>query len=398
MYYLDNAATTEIDPRVFSEMKPYLTEAYGNAGSMHQLGRAAAKAVDEAREEVSALIGARPEQIIFTSGGSEANNLAFLGMRGSIEASTNGRRIVVTAIEHESVRNAAQALERLLPESKVYRIAAQRDGRVPLGSVAQFLDRSFAIVSVMCVNNETGAINPVEDIATMCMKHGVPFHTDCVQALGVVPIDVQTIGCDMLSISAHKIHGPKGVGALFVKDPACLEPLICGSPYQEFGLRGGTENVAGIVGFGEACRLLRENFKTYECVTAEVKQEFYARLNRRLGDSFTVNGPSVTAPGKILSLTFPGVDAQTLLLMLDAKGVCVSTGSACSAHSMKPSAVLKAMGLTDAEANSTIRVSFSRLNKLDEVSEAAEIVAECVEILREAEGRSCEASKSTIGS
>lgn len=385
MFYLDNAATTKVDPRVFDAMKPYLLDAYGNAGSIHRLGREAAKAVDEAREEVAALIGAQPEQIVFTGGGSEANSLAILGMRRSLMATMRGKRIMTTGIEHESVRKAVEELHDLVEGSSVNFIMSQRDGTIPVGNVAQFLDQSFALVSMMYVNNETGAINPIDDVATLCLKSNVPFHTDCVQALGTIPIDVQTIGCDMLSVSSHKIHGPKGVGALFVKDKELLAPLICGSKNQEHGLRGGTENVAGIVGFGEACKLLRENFKSFTSHTSVVKQEFFAELHRQIGDDFRVNGPNIMAPGKVLSLTFPGVDAQTLLLMLDAKGVCVSTGSACSAHSMEPSYVLKAMGMPDEEANSTIRVSFSRFNEVNDVISAARIVADCVDILKSSE-------------
>lgn len=384
MLYFDNAATTQIDPRVFDKMKPFLTDSYGNAGSLHRLGREAAKAVEEAREQIAALIGAMPEQIVFTSGGSEANSLALLGVRHILKESARSKGVMISATEHESVMSAANKLCGEVDGYDLCTIMPNRSGAIPAANITQVLDTRIGIVSIMYVNNETGAINPVEDIATLCLKAGVPFHTDCVQALGTVPIDVQTIGCDMLSVSSHKIHGPKGVGALFVKDKDMLEPLICGSESQEYGLRGGTENVASIVGFGEACRLLRENFKPYSNHMAEIKQECYAELKRQMGDEFRLNGPSVMASGKILSLTFPNVDAQTLLLMLDTKGICVSAGSACSAHSMKPSHVLKAMGMTDDEANSTIRVSFSRFNELQDAVTAAKMVAECVCVLRKA--------------
>ena len=381
MFYLDNAATTEIDVRVFGAMEPYLTHFYGNPGSLHQLGRTAAAAVAEAREQVASAIGAMPEQIIFTSGGSEANNLAIRGIGKWMELNERNA-VVVSAIEHESVLGAAEGLRDYLSASVHYAMP-RKDGVVSADEVVHNLTQfNVGLASVMHMNNETGAINPVEDIATVCMKLGIPFHTDCVQSFGSIPIDVQQIGCDFLSISSHKIHGPKGIGALYVKEKTLLEPLISGGKTQEFGLRGGTENVAAIVGFGYACELLEKDFKRYSSHTSAVKQEFFRELYARLGDGFRVNGPNVTAPGKILSLTFTGVDAQTLLLMLDAKNICVSAGSACTAHDMTPSHVLKMMGMTDDEAHSTIRVSFSRFNGLSEAVEAAKTVALCVDILR----------------
>lgn len=383
MYYLDNAATTRPFQMVVEKMLPFLTESYGNAGSTHQLGREAAKAVCQAREYVAAFLGAQPEQIIFTSGGSEANTLAICGAEHCLDGSFYGNKSILTSqLEHESVLNAATHTANRAKCATVLFANPKRDGTVPAENVGAKMDGTVALVSLMYVNNETGSINPVDDIATLCMKRGIPFHTDCVQAAGCLPLNVKTIGCNFLSISSHKIHGPKGVGALFVSDKSMLEPLIHGSRSQEFGLRGGTENVAGIVGFGEACRIYMDNWKAFATKTEAVKQVFYTTLRKELGDSFTVNGQNVLSPGKILSLTFQNVDAQTLLLMLDAKGVCVSTGSACNAHSMEPSRVLKSIGMSDEQAHSTIRVSFSALNKEEEIICAAKIMAECVNILR----------------
>ena len=383
MYYLDNAATTKLDVRVLDAMEPFIVNAYGNPGSLHRLGRAAAAAIHEAREQVASALGTTPEHIIFTSGGSEANNLAIRGIGKWMEQHERDVA-VVSAVEHESVLGAANALRDSAPVS--VRLAMPgKDGVISADEIASELarsDGSVGLVSIMHMNNETGAVNPVEDIATACLKRGIPFHTDCVQSFGSIPLDVQQIGCDFLSVSSHKIHGPKGVGALYVKNTDMLEPLICGGKSQEYGLRGGTENVAGIVGFGYACELLEKDFKEYSNHTSAVKQEFFRELYARLGDAFRVNGPSVMAPGKILSLTIPGVDAQTLLLMLDAKGVCVSAGSACTAHDMEPSHVLKMMGMPDDEANSTIHVSFSRFNGFRESGEAADIIASCVDILK----------------
>lgn len=389
MIYLDNAATTQPFAQVVEKMLPFYYEGYGNPGSLHTIGRKAAKAVDEAREQVAALIGASPDHIIFTAGGSEANNLAILGLRKYLSGSDGKPNVVISATEHESVITAAHALAGTVPGGSITTVLPAKDGTISVSNVEQCIGEQTGLVSVMCVNNETGATNPVEDIATVCMKRGVLFHTDCVQAAGCIKLDVQNIGCDFLSISSHKLHGPKGIGALYVKDKSLLQPLIWGGEFQEYGLRGGTENVPGIVGFGEACRLFHASEGNYAAHTEMVKQGFYAKLKEALGDDgFTLNGQSVIKPGKILSLTFDGVDAQTLVLMLDAKGIFVSTGSACNSHSMTPSHVLKSMGFSDEQANSTIRVSFSVLSDLTKAEKAAELLADCVTALRSI-GRSC---------
>ena len=236
------------------------------------------------------------------------------------------------------------------------------------------------------VNNETGAVNPIEEIGTICMKRGILFHTDCVQAAGCHPIDVEKIGCDFLSLSSHKIHGPKGVGTLFAKDKSVLTPIIFGGAEQEFGLRAGTENVAGIVGFGEACEISSKSLHE-DCIwVSTLKQRFYMALTDALKksgrtDIVRTNGPSVLNPGKTLNLCLSGIDGQTLLLMLDGKNICISAGSACRSHEAEPSHVLTAMGLTADEARSSIRISFSRMNTADEAVDAANIIASCIEIL-----------------
>ena len=247
------------------------------------------------------------------------------------------------------------------------------------------LNDSVGLVSVMYVNNELGTVNPVEDIAFKCVKAGVLFHTDCVQAAGDRKVDVMDIGCDFATISSHKIHGPKGVGAIFAKDKALLSPLVYGGEDQEFGYRGGTENVAGIVGFGKACELMGSKIHDTEISIAILKQQFYDALTstlRKGNDIVHVNGESVLHHGKILNLRFDGVDGATLLLMLDAAGVCVSAGSACHSHEAEPSRVLLAAGLSEDEARSSIRVSFSRHNTQEDVEAAARVMASSVAALR----------------
>ena len=380
MIYLDNAATTQLDPRVLESMMPYLTTQYGNAGTLYKFGRAANQAVQEARARVAQFISGNQDNIIFTSGGSEANNLVFHGVKDYLKR-IGRTHILVSAVEHDSVLRAAESLTK--DGFDVEYIPVLGNGTVPSAAVERALRADTGLVSVMYVNNETGVENPVDDIGSICLKHGVLFHTDCVQAAGCHPIDVTNIGCSFLSISSHKIHGPKGVGALYVKDTSLLSPLICGGHDQEFGLRGGTENVAGIVGFGKACELSSAQLTEDRTTVSMLKQRFVTELQGHLGDDAVhINGTSLLAPGKTINLRLDGVDNESLILMLDNMDICVSAGSACQSHESKPSHVLTAMGLTTEEARSSIRVSFSRMNTVDEVVDAAHIMASFIDVLR----------------
>lgn len=387
MIYLDNAATTRIDHEVLDTMMPYLTTMYGNAGTIYKMGRDANIAVEKARRQVADFIGgAMPEQIIFTSGGTEANNLVFQGISNYL-ISNGKNHIVSSAIEHDSVLNAI----RKVCSQKLFDFTLVRPdgtGHIDPQSIKSVLrDGITGLVSVMYVNNETGSENDIIEIARTCRDNGVLFHTDCVQAAGCSPIDVHKIGCDFLTISSHKIHGPKGVGALYARDPSVLQPLIAGGAFQEFGLRGGTENVAGIVGFGKACEIAREHLRDSDVRCSVLKQLFFSHLKNNLdfygcGDIIHINGDPVIKHGKTINMRFDGVDGETLLLMLDSKDVYVSAGSACTSHESKPSHVLTAMGVTDEDARNSIRVSFSRLNTEEEVCDAAQIIASCVNTIR----------------
>ena len=385
MIYLDNAATTKIAPQVLNEMMPYLKEEYGNPGTIYGIGRKAADAVALARQRVARFIGAEPEQIIFTSGGSEANNLVINGTR-KYTRSIGKEIILISEVEHDSVIRAARQY------NSTVCVGVDEFGTVCPEHVNRMLvslNGNIGLVSVMYANNETGSVNPVAEIGKICAEHGVLFHTDCVQAAGCQPIDVKEIGCDFLSISSHKIHGAKGVGALFVKNKELLSPLVYGGALQEFGLRGGTENVAGIVGFGKACELATLGREEYLETVSYYRRLFLTRLEYDLKNSgfdgiVSVNGesPYDGHKGKTLNIRFDGVDAETLVLMLDSFGVCVSAGSACRSHESQPSHVLLAMGLTPDEARDSIRVSFSEFNTESEVEEAARITANCVATLK----------------
>lgn len=384
MIYLDNASTTPIDRRVLESMMPYLTTQYGNAGTLYKFGRAANEAIQNARAQVSRFVGASNGSIIFTSGGSESNNLVFRGVKEYLKR-IGRTHVLVSAVEHDSVLRAAESL--IKEGFDVGYIPVQGDGSVSLTALEGLLRPDTGLVSVMYVNNETGAVNPVCDIGSLCMKHGVLFHTDCVQAAGCHAIDAVEIGCDFLSVSSHKIHGPKGVGALYVKDVTTITPLIYGGAEQEYGLRGGTENVAGIVGFGRACELSAAQLQEDKTYVSSLKQRFVTELTdalkeRGMDGIIHINGGSIMAPGKTVNLRIDGVDNESLILMLDNKEICISAGSACQSHESNPSHVLTAMGLKMEEARSSVRVSFSRMNTMEEIIEAAQTIAGFIGVLR----------------
>lgn len=392
MIYLDNSATTPIHPEVLKAMMPYLKGGYGNAGAVYRIGRESAKAIQKAREQVAQLFNASADQIVFTSGGSEGNNMVFsYGMRCMLEE-RGKKHVVISQIEHDSVYEAATHMFK--PSGKVNDdfytqfIHTKSDGTVDVKHLEALLDEdeSIGLVSVMYVNNETGAVNPINHIGEICRDRGILFHTDCVQAAGCHPIDANIIGCDFATISGHKIYAPKGIGAIYIKDKTLARSLIYGGTNQEFGLRGGTENVASIVGLGKACDLICSDFGTQRVTVSLLKRLFYENMTSylkelNLEDRIHVNGASVGDVGKTLNLRVEDIDSETLLLMLDAKGVCISAGSACHSHRSEPSRVLTAMGLSDDEARDSVRISFSSTNTPAEIEEAAAIFSSCIKTL-----------------
>lgn len=384
MIYLDNAATTQIKPEVLDAMMPYLQNNYGNAGSLYSLGSTSKKAIAEARESVANLLHCKPEQVIFTSGGSESNNLAIFGLLDYFKQKRK-THIIYSPVEHDSVINAIDGF------CKTYdfyssETSVSSNGVVIPKYVKDKMRPTTGLVSVMYVNNETGSENEIMEIAKLCSENDVLFHTDCVQAAGTHTIDTDQIGCDLLSISSHKIHGPKGVGALFVRDTSLINPLIYGGHEQEFGLRAGTENVAGIVGFGKACEIVSQNLRENDIYMSMLKQVFYQCLSENLDkhglkDVMHINGEPVVKHGKTLNIRFDGVDSETLILMLDAFGICISAGSACRSYESQPSHVLLAMGLDPDSARDSVRISFSVLNTPEEITSAAKQIAKCVKLL-----------------
>ena len=360
--YCDHCATTPLDPRVEEAMRPFWRERFGNPSSLHQSGQRARAAVDQARRTVARAIGASPEEIVFTSSATEANNLAIRGY-----LATETRRpvhMVSSCIEHSCVVEACRQMERLDRQCSVTVVPCPENGVVRVEEVLAALRPETALVALMHVNNETGMIQPAEELARALQGRGVRFLCDAVQSLGRVPLSVGDLRCDFLSLSSHKIYGPQGVGALYVRGGRSIEPIITGGG-QERGLRAGTENVAGIVGFAAAVELAVREQSARRAHLQQCEQAFLDALARaRIG--WLLNGAvSPRAPG-ILNLSFPAVHARDLLIALDLEEIAVSAGSACSSGLMQPSHVLTGMGLCTERAATALRFSFGMTNTVEE--------------------------------
>ena len=374
--YLDYNSTTPVDRAVLEAMLPYFADSFGNASSIHSAGQRGRAAVDAARDSVAALIGAKPAEIVFTSGGTEADNLALFG---SVAASNQTRKhIITTAIEHHAVLNAAQALEKQGVEVTFVPVGAS--GIVDPEDIRRALRPESILISVMHANNEIGTIQPIEEIGRIAAEADVYFHSDAVQSAGKLPLDVNRLGVDFLSLSAHKIYGPKGVGALYVRAGTPLEPQFYGG-HHERDQRPGTENVPGIVGLGNAAELANEN------LTGDVLQ--LAILRDRLERALVGSLPSVRINGdakwripNTTNLAFAGASGESLVIALDLQGVACSTGAACSSGAVEPSHVLLAIGLSPDDARSSLRFSLGRTTTSDEIESAIEIIPAAVERLR----------------
>jgi len=353
--YLDNNATTRSDPRVLEAMWPYLTEQYGNPSSGHHFGARVAARIEEARGQVARLIAARDSEIVFTSGGTESNNAA---LRGVLAARPGRRHLVISAVEHHAILEPAAALER--EGVAVTRIGVDADGRLDLDALAASLRDDTALVSIMLANNETGVLFPLRQVCEIARARGVLVHSDAVNALGKLPIDVNELGVDLLSLSGHKIHGPKGVGALYIRRGTPFRPLLLGGP-QERQRRGGTLNAPAIIGFGAACELLMgPERRAMERVHA-LRRRLETELVRRFEHACIVGGAAPRLPNTTC-VCFAGCPAEAILLLLSEAGICASSGSACSSGSLEPSHVLKAMGIDPHVAQGQIRFSLSRFN------------------------------------
>ncbi|HIY96267.1 MAG TPA: cysteine desulfurase NifS [Candidatus Borkfalkia excrementigallinarum] len=376
MIYFDHAATTPVDPRVFEKMKPYFTENFGNPNSQHSYGRRTVTAVDDARDTVARLIGAKPNEIYFTSGGTESDNWA---LRGAAHAYANkGKHLIVSAVEHPAVLSAAKELQK--EGFEVTFAAVDEYGTVDLAKLKEAIRPDTTLIGVMTANNEIGTLQPVREISALARERGILFFTDAVQAAGAMPLNVREPGVDMLSFSGHKFYGPKGVGVLYVRSGLRIGKLIAGG-HQERSMRGGTTNVPGVVGLAEAFRLANEEMAQNNAHVAALRDRFIARVLREI-PYVKLNGHPKNRLPNNANFSFRYIEGESLLFSLDLAGIAVSSGSACSSGSLEPSHVLLATGLPEGLAHGSIRFSFGKENTAEEVDFAVDKLKEIVVRLR----------------
>ena len=374
--YLDHNATTPIRPEVLAAMLPYLTEEFGNASSIHAFGQNAREAVEQARSSVAALVGARAADIMFTSGGTESNNHAILGPVAAAPGKT--KHVITSAIEHVAVLDTCKALA----ESGVdlTGLPVDRDGLVNPEDVRRAIRPETVLITIMLANNETGTIEPIAEIGKIAAEKGIVLHTDAVQAAGKIPVDVDKLGVDLLSISAHKLNGPKGIGALYIRKGTPLAPLFYGG-HSERDRRPGTEDVAAIAGLGEAAKLARVGIAQESERIRGLRDRLEQGLLARVPHSW-VNGARAPRVPNTSNLTFPFIEGEAMVIALDLKGIACSTGAACSSGAVEPSHVLMALGLAPEDARATLRLSLGRQNTQEEVDHALEIIPAVIERLR----------------
>ncbi|MBA3914956.1 MAG: IscS subfamily cysteine desulfurase [Acidobacteriales bacterium] len=377
--YMDNHATTPVDPRVLEEMLPFFTDKFGNSASRnHPFGWAAEEGVETARERIAKLIGASPKEIIFTSGATESDNLALKGIAEMYKQ--KGNHIITAVTEHKAILDTCKRLEKY--GYRVTYLPVQKDGLVDLDELKRAMDDKTILVSIMAANNEIGVVQPVEEIGKLCRERGILFHSDAVQAVGKIPVDVNKMNIDVMSITAHKIYGPKGVGALYVrrKNPRVQISAVIDGGGHERGMRSGTLNVPGIVGLGKACAICMEEMPQESCRTAGLRNRLRDKIMGRLDETYINGSMEHRLPGN-LNISFAYVEGESLLMGIN--DIAVSSGSACTSATLEPSYVLKALGTGDDLAHSSIRFGIGRFNTEAEVDYVADRVIETVERLRE---------------
>ncbi|KQL48861.1 cysteine desulfurase [Brevibacillus choshinensis] len=375
MMYFDHAATTPVHPRVVQAMTPYLTQVFGNPSSVHGFGREARQALEQARDQIAAFMDADPQSLIFTGSGTEADNLAIIG--GAMAQREHGRHVITSQVEHHAVLHACEYLEQAGFE--VTYLPVDETGSVRLADLKEAIRPDTVLVSIMYGNNEVGTIQPIEEIGTYLREKGIIFHTDAVQAFGVLPIRARQLPVDMLSVSAHKINGPKGVGALYLARKVPISPILFGGS-QERKRRAGTENLAGIVGFAEATRVTAEEMDERVSKYRRMKEEMEA-VWKEAGIAYHINGHPEKVMPHVFNVSFIGVHTETMLMNLDLVKIAAASGSACTSGSLELSHVLHAMNLDDSITHSAIRFSFGITNTVEEAKQAAEAVASIVKRL-----------------
>ena len=374
MIYLDNAASTQIHSDVLDSMLPFLKEQYGNPSSIHRYGRLSRKAIHKARKQIASLINADPAEILITSGGTESNNTVLIGISSQFPDS----QIITSSIEHDAILEPCKKL--ISNGFQVNYLSVDKSGMINTMDLKNIISKKTSLVSIMFGNNEVGTIQPISEIVKICHENKVVFHTDAVQAVGKVAIDVKELGVDLLSISSHKLHGPKGVGALYIKDGVKIDPVILGGG-QEFRLRSGTENVASIVGFGQACEIAQNNLIENNSLIKKLQTLLVKRVLDEIPE-VTFNGHSEYRLSNNAHFTFLGVNGEDLIIKLDEYGVAASTGSACSVNTQKASHVLESMGFSLEQITGSLRLTVGIFNTENEINKTVDILKKVVEELR----------------
>src|SRR5882672_7133467 len=379
LVYLDNAATTPVRPEVLEAMLPYLgAEAFGNPSSAHRFGRAARAGIEEAKRTIAGVLGAEPNQVIFTSGGTEADNLAIIGAALAAKDRGDPFRVAVSAIEHKAILAAAHAVKHLGGDEVIVPVSSA--GLVDESAFAGAIEGGLAVVSVMWVNNEVGVVQPVARLAERCRAAGVPFHVDGVQAFGKIPVSLHDVACTLFTVSGHKIGAPKGIGTLVVRDRHAVEAIIHGGG-QQFGIRPGTENVPGIVGLGAAVELAAREQAVFATRVAALRDELERRLLAVVPDA-VINAAHGRRAPHVTSVSIPGTDSEALLMHLDLAGIACSSGSACSTGAVEPSHVLTAMGVPRELGVAALRFSFGKESTLEDVEATVAVLPKIVEKVR----------------
>ena len=374
--YMDHSATTPVASEVLAAMLPYFSDKFGNASSLHGFGREAKEALEESRQKLARLLNADPEEIVFTSGGTESDNIALRGI--AYRNRNSGRHIITSNIEHPAILETCRSLEQ--EGFSVTYLPVNREGLVDLSELERTIRPYTILISIMHANNEIGTIQPLKEIGRVAAERDIYLHTDAVQTVGKIPVDVEAMGADLLSLSAHKLYGPKGVGALYIRRGTKIQSLDTGGGH-EMGLRSGTENVPGIVGLARAADLAREEMAAEGQRLAELRDRLAALVLERVKEAWINGSMEKRLPGS-LNFGFSYVEGESLLLYLDSKGVAVSTGSACSSHKLEPSHVLLALGLKPEECHGSLRITMGRSNSREDVDYVAQCIAEAVERFR----------------
>ena len=374
--YVDNNATTKVAPEVLEAMVPYFSELYGNPSSMHFFGGQVQKKVDEAREKVADFLGAEPSEIVFTSCGTESDNAAILG---TLDSYPEKRHLITTRVEHPAVGNLSTYLGR--KGYRVTELSVDREGRLDLDELKESITDETTIVTIMYANNETGVIFPIEEVGEILKPRGIPFHTDAVQAAGKIPLNLKKSTIDMLSISGHKLHAPKGIGVLYIRKGTKFSPFLIGG-HQEKGRRGGTENVPYIIGLGKACELAKKSLNEENTRVKALRDYLEAKLLEKIPNTL-VNGDRKNRLPNTVSVSFEFVEGESILLLLSDLGICASSGSACTSGSLEPSHVLRAMGVPFTAAHGSIRFSLSVYNTKEEMDYIVEHLPPIIQRLRD---------------